>query len=204
MNTLLPILDLAGTFVFAISGAMAGVNKRLDVFGVAVLAFAAGNAGGILRDVLIGATPPAAIGHWRYVVVSLIAALVAFFGHRLVERVQSPVSIFDAAGLALFAVVGARKALDYGLHPVMAAVLGMLTGIGGGIVRDILLARIPAVLHAELYAMAALAGAGAVVLGAVLGLPPAATAIGGAALCFGLRFMALRHGWRLPAPRIPD
>lgn len=204
MNSLLPVLDLAGTFVFAISGAMAGVNKRLDIFGVAVLAFAAGNAGGILRDVLIGATPPAAIGHWRYVVVSLIAALVAFFGHRLVERVQSPVSIFDAAGLALFAVVGARKALDFGLHPVMAAVLGMLTGIGGGIVRDILLARIPAVLHAELYAVAALAGAAVVVLGAVLALPPAATAIVGAAICFGLRFMALRHGWRLPAPRMPD
>ncbi|MGB7757972.1 MAG: trimeric intracellular cation channel family protein [Salinisphaera sp.] len=204
MNTLLPILDLAGTFVFAISGAMAGVNKRLDIFGVAVLAFAAGNAGGILRDVLIGATPPAAIGHWRYVVVSLIAALVAFFGHRLVERVRSPVAIFDAAGLALFAVVGARKALDFGLHPVMAAVLGMLTGIGGGIVRDILLARIPAVLHAELYAVAALAGAAVVVLGAVLALPPAATAIAGAAICFGLRFMALRHGWRLPVPRMPD
>ncbi|MGN8159004.1 trimeric intracellular cation channel family protein [Salinisphaera sp. RV14] len=204
MNQLLPVLDLAGTFVFAISGAMAGVNKRLDIFGVAVLAFAAGNAGGILRDVLIGATPPAAIGHWRYVVVSLIAALVAFFGHRRVERIQSPVSIFDAAGLALFAVVGARKALDFGLHPIMAAVLGMLTGIGGGIVRDILLARIPAVLHAELYAVAALAGAAVVVLGAVLALPPAATAIAGAALCFGLRFMALRHGWRLPVPRLPD
>lgn len=204
MNTLLPVLDLAGTFVFAISGAMAGVNKRLDVFGVAVLAFAAGNAGGILRDLLIGAAPPAAIGHWRYVVVSLIAALVAFFGHRLVERVQSPVAIFDAAGLGLFAVVGARKALDFGLHPVMAAVLGMLTGIGGGIVRDVLLARIPAVLHAELYAMAALAGAAVVVIGAVLHLPPAITAIVGAVLCFGLRFMALRHGWRLPVPPMPD
>lgn len=204
MNTLLPVLDLAGTFVFAISGAMAGVNKRLDMFGVTVLAFAAGNAGGILRDLLIGATPPAAIGHWRYVVVSLIAALVAFFGHRVVERVQNPVSIFDAAGLGLFAVVGARKALDFGLHPVMAAVLGMVTGIGGGIVRDILLARIPAVLHAELYAVAALSGAAIVVIGAVLNLPPAITAIVGAMLCFGLRFMALRHGWHLPAPRIPD
>lgn len=203
MHLLLPLLDLAGTFVFAISGAMAGVHKRLDLFGVAVLAFAAGNAGGILRDVLIGATPPAAIGHWRYVVVSILAALVGFFGHRLVDRVQSPVSIFDAAGLALFAVVGARKALDYGLPPVMAAVLGMLTGIGGGIVRDVLLARIPAVLHAELYAVAALAGAGVVVLGATLGIAPIAGAVLGAGLCFGLRFMALRHGWRLPVPRLP-
>lgn len=202
MNTLLSVLDLTGTFVFAISGAMAGVHKRLDVFGMAVLAFAAGNAGGILRDLLIGAVPPAAIGHWRYVVVSLAAAGVVFFGHRQIERLQSPVALFDAAGLALFAVVGSRKALDFGLHPAMAAVLGMLTGIGGGITRDVLLARIPAVLHAELYAVAALAGAAVVVIGAALALPPSAAAIIGAALCFGLRFMALRHGWRLPVSRI--
>lgn len=202
MHILLPVLDLAGTFVFAISGAMAGVHKRLDVFGIAVLAFAAGNAGGIARDLLIGAVPPAAIDSWHYAAASLAAALVVLFGHRLIERMQSPVAIFDAAGLALFAVVGCRKALEFGLHPAMAAVLGMLTGIGGGMTRDVLLARIPAVLRAELYAVAALAGAAVVVIGKVLGSPPTATVVVGAALCFGLRFMALRHGWHLPVPRI--
>lgn len=204
MHILLPALDLAGTFVFAISGGMAGVQKRLDLFGVTVLAFAAGNAGGITRDIFIGAIPPASIGHWRYSLVSLLAALLAFFGHRFIERIQSPVSVFDAAGLALFAVVGSQKALDFGLSPVMAAVLGMLTGIGGGMTRDVLITRIPLVLHAELYAIAALAGAAIVVVGHELALPAAPTAIVAAVLCFGLRFMALRYGWRLPVPQIRE
>lgn len=205
MVGLLSVLDLAGTFVFALSGGLAGVNRRLDIFGVAVLAFAAGNAGGILRDLLIGASPPAAIEHWRYVTVSLIAALIVFYGHRTVERIRSPVALFDAAGLALFAVAGSAKALTFGLPPVMAAVLGMLTGIGGGMVRDILLARVPAVLqHGELYAVAALAGAAVVVIGNTLGVWPPASALTGALLCFGLRYMALRHGWRVPVPHLPE
>lgn len=204
MHVLLPVFDLAGTFVFAISGAMAGVRQRFDLFGVSVLAFAAGNVGGILRDVLIGAVPPLAIAHWRYSLVSIAAALAAFFGHRIIERIQSPVLIFDAAGLGLFAVVGAQKALDFGLPSVMAAVLGMVTGIGGGIVRDVLVGRVPAVLHGELYAVAALAGAGVLVIGDALGVPSIMTAVAGAVLCFTLRYLALRRGWHLPVPRHRD
>jgi uncharacterized membrane protein YeiH len=198
METLLLVLDLIGTFVFALSGATAGVEKRADLFGVLVLSFAAGNAGGITRDLLIGAVPPAAIADWRYLAVSLLAGIITFWRPRVVDRLRSPVLLFDAAGLALFAVAGTQKALTFGLNPVMAALLGMLTGIGGGMTRDVLLAEIPTVLRADLYAVAALTGAIVVVIGRVLGLPPTAVTITGAVLCFGLRFMAIRRGWHLP------
>lgn len=202
-GTLLLILDLVGTFVFALSGATAGVRKRLDLFGVMVLSFAAGNAGGIARDLMIGATPPAAISDWRYLAVSLLAGLVTFWRPSNIDRLNSSVLLLDAAGLGLFAVSGAQKALAYGLHPVMAALLGMLTGIGGGMIRDVLLTEIPTVLRADLYAIAALAGAAVVVIGDALGLPATAVTIAGAVLCFGLRFMAIRRGWHLPVAGDP-
>ena len=185
MESLPYILDLAGTFVFALSGAMAGVKHRLDVFGVLVLSFAAANTGGITRDVLIGAVPPGAISDWHFVGVSLIAGLLTFYFPAAITRRWSPVLLFDAAGLALFAVTGAHKALAHGLNPVMATLLGMLTGIGGGMTRDVLLAEIPTVLRADLYAVAALAGAAIVVIANMLQLPSGAAALAGAGLCFG-------------------
>jgi len=195
------VLDLIGTFVFALSGAVAGVRERLDLFGVLVLSFAAASAGGIMRDLLIGAVPPAAISDWRYLAVSLLAGLLVFFSYPISERLRNlrnHVLIFDAAGLALFAVAGTQKALGYRLNPVMAALLGVLTGIGGGMLRDVLVSQVPTVLRAELYAVAALAGAIVVVMGHVLNVPPTATAIAGAALCFGIRLVAIRRGWHLP------
>src|SRR5271163_2488393 len=138
MITILPfvhILDLGGTFVFAISGAVAAVNRRLDVFGIVVLSFVAGNFGGIGRDVLIGAVPPAALTDGRYLLFSLLAGLITFFLYAGVDRLRSPVLLFDAAGLAFFAIAGAQKAIQYGLSPVASALLGMLTGIGGGMTR---------------------------------------------------------------------
>jgi uncharacterized membrane protein YeiH len=204
MEMLLLVLDLVGTFVFAFSGATAGVKYRLDLFGVLVLSFAAGNAGGITRDLLIGAVPPAAISDWRYLAVSMLAGIVTFWRPSVIDRLRSPVLLFDAAGLALFAVAGAQKALAFGLNPLMAALLGMLTGIGGGITRDALLAEIPTVLRADLYAVAALAGAAVVVIGAALRLPSTAVTIAGAFLCFGLRFIAIRRGWHLPIAGEPE
>jgi uncharacterized membrane protein YeiH len=198
------VLDLAGTFVFALSGAMAGVKRKLDVFGVLVLSFAAANTGGVTRDVIIGAVPPAAISDWRYVGVSLMAGLLTFYFPSAVKQRWNPVLVFDAAGLALFAVSGAKKALEYGLNPVTATLLGMLTGIGGGMARDILLSDIPAVLRADLYAVAALLGAAIVVSGYVLELPPGLAALVGAALCFGLRVLAMKWGWHLPVARTDD
>ena len=201
METLLLVLDLVGTFVFALSGATAGVKHRLDLFGVLVLSFAAGNAGGIFRDLLIGAVPPPAISDWRYLAVSLLAGIITFYWFSGIDRLRSPVLVFDGAGLALFAVSGTQKALAFGLNPVMAALLGMLTGIGGGMTRDVLLVEIPTVLRADLYAVAALAGAAVVVIGDALRFSSAAVTIAGAALCFGLRLIAIHYGWHLPIAR---
>ena len=166
IETFMRILDLGGTFVFAISGAVAAVNRRLDIFGILVLSFVAGNFGGITRDVLIGAVPPAALTDGRYLLVSVLAGLITFFLYAGVDRLRTPVLLFDAVGLSFFAVAGAQKAIMFGLSPVMSALLGMLTGIGGGMTRDILLTEIPQVLRSDLYAVAALAGASVVVVGA--------------------------------------
>lgn len=198
MHQFLLLLDLIGTFVFAISGATLGVRKHLDLFGVLVLSFAAAVSGGIARDLLIGATPPVALVNWHYLATSCVAGLLVFYRGAVVERLRNPVQLFDAVGLGLFAVTGATKALAAGLGPVGAMLLGMLTGIGGGIARDILAARIPVVLQSDLYAVAALAGAAIVVLGHWLGWPQAPMLVVGAVLVFFLRFMAIRRGWRLP------
>lgn len=198
IHILLIVLDLGGTFVFAISGAAAAVKHRLDIFGVMVLAFAAGNAGGITRDLLIGAVPPAAIANWTYVVISVVAGLLVFFWYPAVARLNNPVLWSDAVGLGFFAVAGTQKALEHGINPIMAAPLGMLTGIGGGILRDVLIVEIPIVLRADLYALAALAAAIVVVAGHLLHVSPIVSTIFGGVLCFALRYMAIRHGWHLP------
>lgn len=201
MKPLLVAFDLGGTFVFALSGAAVAVKHRLDIFGVLVLAFVAGNAGGITRDLMIGALPPAAMSDWRYVAVCILAGLITFFWYRTINRLSSPVLIFDAAGLALFAVSGAGKALEYHAGPVAAILLGMLTGIGGGMARDLLVKEIPTVLRTDLYAVAALIGSVVMVGGRMLHLPSTADATAGAVLCFGLRYMAIQRGWRLPIAR---
>lgn len=203
MRTLVLTLDLAGTFVFALAAATAGARRHLDIFGILVLAFAGACSGGIVRDLLIGAVPPAAISDWRYLATSLVAGFIAFRWHRTIERMAHPVRVFDAAGLALFAVAGAQKALAFDLNAVMAALLGMLTGIGGGVARDLLLAQIPTVLRSDLYAVAALAGAIVVVLADRFGAPPLAGALVGAGLCFALRMIAIHRGWSLPKPVHP-
>jgi uncharacterized membrane protein YeiH len=204
MENLPIVLDLTGTFVFALSGALAGVRRQLDLFGVLVLSFAAANSGGIIRDLMIGAVPPAAIADWHYLGVSLFAGLITFRFSSLVVRMSHPVLVFDAAGLALFAVAGASKALAHGLDPVMAIVLGMVTGIGGGMVRDVLLAEIPLVLRAELYAVAALVAATIVVAGHLLQWPVAPVTAVALIACFSLRVMAINYGWRLPVAKIGD
>ena len=201
INTFLVVFDLTGTFVFALSGAMAAVKHRLDAFGVLVLCFVTGNAGGVTRDIMIGALPPAAINEWRYVAVSILAGLIVFFGYPLINRLSSPVLLFDAAGLGLFCVAGADKALAFHAGPLAATLLGMTTGIGGGMVRDLLVMEVPTVLRTELYAVAALLGAAITVGGRSLGMPSHVAAPIGATLCITLRLLALRYGWHLPVAR---
>lgn len=200
----LKVLDLLGTFVFAISGAVSGVKHRLDLFGVLVLSFVAATAGGIVRDVLIGASPPAAIQDWRYVTSSLVAGLITFFWYPLIARMKSPVQIFDALGLGLFAMSGAGKATAFQLGPGAAVLMGVLTGIGGGIARDILVSQVPAVFTAELYAVASLVGASVVVVGDVVFPTSAPVAVVGGIVCVVLRVMAIRNGWKLPVAQQPD
>jgi uncharacterized membrane protein YeiH len=194
-------IDFIGTFAFAISGATAGVRKGLDLFGVLVLSFAAATAGGIVRDALLGATPPVALVDWRYLAVASLAGVVTFYRFETVDRLRNPLQFTDAVGLGLFAVVGAGKALAFGMGPVGAVMLGVLTGIGGGIVRDVLVMQVPTVLQRELYAIAALLGAAVVVAGDAAGLPATPVAVVGAAACFALRFMAMRFGWQLPVAK---
>lgn len=177
VDTFLRVLDLGGTFVFAIGGGAAGVRHRLDLFGVLVLSFVAANFGGITRDVLIGAVPPAAISDWHYIAISVLAGILTFYWYPATRRHQTPLLVFDAIGLSLFAVVGTQKALAYHLGPVAAPTLGMLTGIGGGLVRDVLVSDVPTVFRAEIYAVAALAGAVVVVIGDMLHLPAAPVAL---------------------------
>ncbi len=194
-------LDLIGIFVFAISGALVAVRKDLDIFGVLVLAGATGLGGGFLRDVLIDATPPAALTDWRYLLMPVLAGLLTFWFHPAVGRMERGVNIFDAFGLALFCVIGALKALEFGLGALPAALMGLLTGIGGGIIRDLLTGRVPVVFRGEIYATAALVGAAIAVLGDELGQPDLVGALVGGGVCLAWRLLAIRRGWRAPLPR---
>ena len=195
------VLDLLGTFAFALSGAVSGVKHRLDIFGVLVLSFAAANVGGITRDLLIGAVPPPGIADWRYIATAIAAGLITFYGGAVVDRLWNSVLLFDAVGLGLFAVTGASKALAFHLGPLTAVLLGVLTGIGGGVARDVLVSEVPAVLRADLYAVAALAGAAVVVIGLSLGFAADVVSIVGAVLCIGLRITAMHRHWQLPVAR---
>lgn len=192
--------DLAGIFVFAVTGALVAVRKHLDIFGVLVLAGCTGLGGGFLRDVLIDATPPAALADWRYLLVPATAGLLTFVAHGVIGRMERAINVFDAAGLGLFCVTGSLKAVEYGLGPVPAALMGMVTGIGGGMVRDLLAGRVPVVFGSELYATPALAGAVWAVLADRAGLDPLVVAVPAFLICFGWRLLALRRGWEAPKP----
>ena len=199
----LVVLDLAGIFVFAISGGLVAVRKELDVFGVLVLAGTTGLGGGLLRDVLIDATPPAALSDWRYLMVPVAAGLLTFFFHPAVGRLERPVAVFDAFGLSLFCVTGAVKALEHGLGPLPAALLGMVTGIGGGMLRDLLTGRVPVVFRGELYATPALAGAAIAVAAEQLDLPLLLGALLGGGGCLLWRLLAMWRRWQAPLPSGP-
>lgn len=196
------VVDLMSTFVAATIGATAAIRKELDVVGIAMLAFVAGTAGGITRDLLIGAVPPAAIGSLKYLLLAMAAAAIAFWWYPKVVKLHRVVLFVDAAGLGLFAVAGTEKAFVYGIHPVLAIVVGVLAAISGGIFRDILINEIPAVLQKrELYATAALVGSVVVVVGYWLQLHPVLGAALGSNLVFVIRLVAIRRGWTLPTSK---
>jgi len=198
--TLLLVLNLAGTFVFGLSGGLAGVQARLDAFGVVVLAVVVGLAGGITRDLLIG-IPPQTFRDWRYLAVAGGAGLVAVLAQPALERLERPILVLDAAGLALFCVTGASTALDHRVGAVEAVVLGAITGVGGGVLRDILVREIPVVLRTGLYAIPALVGAAIVVGAAKSGTHNLAFPIIGAAVCFAVRLVGVYFDVNVPQTR---
>jgi uncharacterized membrane protein YeiH len=203
-NTLLLVLDLVGTFAFALNGALTAVRTvRLDIVGVITLATITAIGGGILRDVVLGATPPAPFSDWRYLTVAAVGGLLAFFLGRLLVRLETTIMVLDGAGLSLFAVTGALKSLDYGLGPGQAIILGAVTAVGGGTIRDVLLGTVPAVLHSGLYAIPAVLGAAVVVGADALGQHGVPVAVGGALLCFAVRLVGVWFDLNAPAPPHP-
>src|SRR3954453_12901062 len=195
--TLILVLTLAGTFVFGLSGGLAAVRGRLDLFGIVVLAGVVGLAGGIIRDLLIG-PPTATFRDWRYLAAAGAAGLVCFFARPALERIQRSVLVFDALGLGLFCVTGATKALDFRVGPLPAILLGAITGIGGGILRDVLLRDVPTVLRHDLYAIPALLGAGVLVAAQQSGSDNPVFPVLGIFLCVAVRLAGLKYGVNVP------
>ncbi len=196
---LILVLNLAGTFVFGLSGGLAAVRAKLDLFGVVVLAAVVGLAGGITRDLLIG-TPPATFRDWRYLAAAGAAGVVCFFAGRLLERAEPSVMVFDALGLGLFAVTGATKAVQFGLGPVQAVLLGAITGVGGGMLRDVLLRQVPTVLREGLYAIPALLGATVLVVAQRAGSTNPVFPVLGVLVCVVVRLVGLRYEVNVPTP----
>jgi uncharacterized membrane protein YeiH len=193
-------LDVLGVFVFALSGGLVAVQKQLDLFGVLVLAAVTGLGGGVLRDLLIGATPPTGVSDWRLVTPALLGGLVTFFWHPGIGRIWRFVRVLDAAGLGAFSVTGALKAVGLGATPQTAVIVGTLTAIGGGMLRDVLVGEVPEVLRRELYAVPAALGATAVVVGHQLGVLGTPVALGSALLVFALRVVAVLLDLNAPRP----
>ncbi len=199
---LLLALDLAGTFAFALNGAITGLEAaRLDIVGMLTLGMVTALGGGILRDILIDALPPATFSSWPYLAVAAGGALIAFFVSRQLRRFPVPILLLDAAGLSLFCVTGATKSLDHGLGPGQAVILGAITAVGGGTIRDVLVRRVPTVLTSGLYAIPALVGASiavATVRTGVYGIP---AALGAAGACFLIRLAGIRYNLNAPIAR---
>jgi uncharacterized membrane protein YeiH len=196
---LLHFIDIAGTFALAVQGASIAAMKGLDALGIAVVSLATALGGGIMRDLLLGETPPEALRGSSLIVTALAGALLTFFAFHTVEQVpEHYLAVVDAFGLSLLAVAGAEKALEAGLSPVSVVLMGAISGAGGYTIRDILLAEIPAILRVDFLATAAIIGA-AVLLGARrLGIRADIAALAGGATCCILRLLAVWLHWHLP------
>lgn len=195
------VLDLAGTFAFALNGALTALRAtRLDIVGVVTLGMITALGGGTIRDILLDALPPATFVDWRYLAVAAAGGLIAFLAGRHLERLNGPINVLDAAGLSLFAVTGALKAIDLGFGPTQAILVGGITAVGGGTLRDVLIRRVPSVLSSGLYAIPALVGATAVVVADLLGGDGLVATVGAAVLCFAIRMVGVHFDVNAPFP----
>jgi len=200
-SPLLLVLDLVGTFVFGLNGALTAVRTaRLDIVGVVTLGVITAVGGGIIRDVLIGAIPPATFRDWRYLALATCGALIAFVASRRLVRLEMPIVVLDAVGLSVFAVMGTAKARLYGLETGPAILLGVVTAVGGGTLRDTLVGEVPSVLRSDLYAIPALVAAAITLVLVELRIYGLATALGAAAVCFVIRMLGVRYGLQAPRP----
>jgi uncharacterized membrane protein YeiH len=201
--TLERVLDIAGVAIFALSGALLGAQKRFDIVGIAALALATGLAGGMVRDTLLAHQPPTALEDQAYLAVPLVATAVVLVGHHAITRVERSVLVFDAGGLALFSVLGAAKALDHRLGALPAVLLGVITAVGGGVIRDVLARDIPNVFRPDssLYAIPSALGATLTTLLWSRDLLDGISAIGVVGTVFVLRLVSMHLDWRAPTPR---
>jgi uncharacterized membrane protein YeiH len=195
---LLNVLELVGVAVFAASGALAAARARLDVFGVVVLGLTTALGGGVIRDVLLGVHPPSSLRSWPNLLVPAVTSLAVFWFHPQVARLRRAMLLADAVGLGLFVTAGTTTALNLGAPPYTACLIGMTSGIGGGAIRDVLLRQVPLVLRREIYALAALAGAIVVVVGAWLRLPSGPIVVVASAIVVAIRLLALWRSWNAP------
>lgn len=196
---LLLAIDLVGTAVFAAEGASTAVQARLDLLGMLVLAFVTALGGGIVRDLLIGDVPPGAIRNWKYAATALASGAAVFLLHAYFAGMNPWLVVtLDAAGLSLFAVAGATKALEFKLHPLLATMMGGITGVGGGTIRDLLIGQVPKVLRSDVYAAAALFGAAVAILCLKLRMNAVVANCCGIVSCFALRMLAVYYHWNLP------
>lgn len=195
---LFSILDILGTFVFAISGAEAAKERELDLFGTIIIAFLTACGGGIIRDLCLGITPPVGISHWPYFALTLLATFAVALFHRYITKLKYPVLLFDALGLSMFAVAGTQKSLFMGQNYEVALILGVLSAVGGGIIRETLLGRIPVVLRKEVYGSAALIGSSIVIIFHYFNLDSSLGAWLGITTCFVIRYLSIKKKWNIP------
>jgi uncharacterized membrane protein YeiH len=201
-SPLLLALDLTGTFAFGLNGALTAIRvARLDIVGVITLGMITALGGGIIRDILLDDLPPATFRDWRYLAVAAAGALVAFAFARRLGRLAGPIEVLDAIGLSVFAVTGAGKAMEFGLGPVQAVILGAITAVGGGTLRDALVGQVPSVMREGLYAIPALVGAAITVISILTGVYGLPAALAAAAACFLIRLLGVY--FKLNAPRPP-
>jgi len=194
-------LNFLGTFAFGLSGGILAVKKRMDLFGVLVLSVATGLGGGIMRDLILGHTPPATITDWRYLAAAALAGIIVFLWYNRIANHGTFVTTFDAVGLSVFTVTGTVIALDASLGPAPAALLGMLTGVGGGVLRDVLAAEVPLIFRSEVYAVASMLGAVIIIVASQAGFSGIRAEILAALATFILRMVSVQRGWKIPVAR---
>ncbi|SDQ55271.1 Uncharacterized membrane protein YeiH [Arthrobacter crystallopoietes] len=196
---ILLILDLFGTFFFAVSGCLLAARRNFDIVGSLLLGSLVGLGGGVIRDLIISQSVPTAFVEPIYLVAPVLAAVIVYFHVLGVQRFRRTLLIFDAGGLALFCVTGTLKALDSGMGPVTSAVLGITTAVGGGVLRDVVANEVPQIFNPRgVYAVPAMLGASLVTLFSQLGWFNAYTGTAVATVVFLLRVLSLRFGWRVP------